>query len=87
MFVFGCRYTEVFGVEVTTAALAAHAASGYPIKIVSKRGADFAVVISPLQIAAQLDTQDTQGAVPVRLKAGPGKRSEVKRSSARPQRN
>lgn len=58
MFAFGCNYTEVFGVEVTTAALRAHAASGYPIKIVSKRGAIFVIVISPRQIAAQLDTME-----------------------------
>jgi hypothetical protein len=56
MFAFGCNYTEDFGVEVATAALRDHAASGYPIKISSKRGDVIVIVISPRQIAAQLET-------------------------------
>ncbi|MGH6794109.1 MAG: PDZ domain-containing protein [Methylocella sp.] len=56
LFSYGCYYSEDIGIEVTTAALRAHAATGYRIKISAKSGDSFVLVISPNQIAAQLDT-------------------------------
>jgi hypothetical protein len=58
LFAYGCNYSDDIGVEVTTAALRAHAAGGYPIKISAKSGDSFVIVISPNQIAAQLDTME-----------------------------
>ena len=52
----GCEYAEDIGIEVTTATLRAHAATGYRVKIYAKSGESFVLVISPNQIAAQLDT-------------------------------
>ncbi len=56
LFAYGCDHAEDFGIEVTTAVLRAHAATGYRIKISAKSGDSFALVISPNQIAAQLGT-------------------------------
>ena len=55
-FAFGCHYTEDFGIEVSAAALRTHAAGGYSLNITSKRGDVMVIVISPRQIAAQLET-------------------------------
>jgi PDZ domain len=55
-FAYGCNYAEDIGIEVTEAALRAHAAGGYPIKISAKSGDSFVIAISPNQIAAQLET-------------------------------
>jgi hypothetical protein len=55
-FSYGCDYSEDIGIEVTAAALRAHAAGGYPIKISAKSGDSFVIAVSPNQIAAQLDT-------------------------------
>ncbi|MGH6834601.1 MAG: PDZ domain-containing protein [Methylocella sp.] len=56
LFAYGCNYAEDFGIDLTTATLRAHAATGYRIKISAKSGESFVLVISPNQIAAQLDT-------------------------------
>jgi hypothetical protein len=58
MFSFGCNYAEDIGIEITTEALRAHAATGYPIKISGKSGESFIVVVSSNQIAAQLDAME-----------------------------
>lgn len=55
-FAYGCNYSDDIGIEVTAAALRAHAAGGYLIKISAKSGDSFVIAISPNQIAAQLDT-------------------------------
>ncbi len=58
IFAYGCNYSDDIGIEVTEAALRAHAAGGYRIKISAKSGDFIILVISPNQIAAQLDTKE-----------------------------
>ncbi|MBO0733653.1 MAG: PDZ domain-containing protein [Methylocapsa sp.] len=55
-FAYGCHYSQDLGIELAAEALRAHAAAGYPIKVTAKSGESFILVISPGQIAAQLDT-------------------------------
>jgi PDZ domain len=55
-FSYGCNNSEHIGIDVTANVLRAHAATGYRIKISAKSGDSFIIVVSPNQIAAQLDT-------------------------------
>jgi hypothetical protein len=50
--------SEDIGIDVTEAALRAHATTGYRFKIEAKSGDSFILTISPNQIAAQLDTME-----------------------------